>query len=74
MQQKFEGSSSAMEAEGVSVLLRRSVERLNLRYTKVISDGDSKSVKCLNEQKLYGPDVEIKKYECVGHIQKRLGK
>lgn len=28
----------------------------------------------LNEEHPYGPGVEIIKHECVGHVQKRLGK
>lgn len=37
----FDGSSPAMEAEGTSRLWARSVEKLKLRYTCIISDGDS---------------------------------
>ena len=37
----FSGSSPAMEAEGASILWVRSVERNKLRYTVVISDGDT---------------------------------
>lgn len=67
------GSSPAMEMEGAFVLWNRSVERLNLRYVNVISDGDSKTVAALNVAKPYGEDVQIVKYECVGHVQKRVG-
>ena len=63
-----------MEAAGALVLWKRSVERLNLRYVNVISDGDSKSIKALQEAQPYGEDVRIEKYECVGHVQKRVGK
>lgn len=44
------------------------------RYTSVISDGDSKTIQHLNEVQPYGEDVTIVKHECVGHVQKRLGK
>ena len=36
-----------------------------------MSDGD---IHHLNEVKPYGDDVVIKKHECVGHVQKRVGK
>lgn len=39
----FTGSSPAMEAEGATVLWNRSVERHNIRYKWMVSDGDSKA-------------------------------
>ncbi len=67
------GSSVVMEVAGALVLWKRSVERLNLRYVNVISDGDSKSIKALQKAEPYGEDVRIEKYECVEHVQKRVG-
>ena len=55
----FSGSSPAMEAEGVSILWGRSVEKNRLRYTTVISDGDAKSILRLNNEHPYGSDVVI---------------
>lgn len=66
------GSSPAMEANGALRIWKRSVEKHKLRYTVIISDGDSKTVKHLNDNIPYG-DTEIVKHECVGHVQKRLG-
>lgn len=37
-------------------------------------DGDSKTHKTLCDAKPYGQDVAIIKHECIGHIQKRMGK
>ena len=68
------GSSPAMECAGALILWKRSVETLCLRYTEVISDGDSKTIAVLNEHEPYGSGVVIEKHECVGHVQKRLGK
>lgn len=68
------GSSPAMEAEAALAIWKRSEDRLHLRFTQVISDGDSKTVAQLQEEKPYGENVTITKYECVGHIQKRVGK
>ena len=50
---------TAMEAEGTSRLFARSVQRLGIRYKRVISDGDSKSMVRVNSEQLYGSDVEI---------------
>ena len=70
----YSGSSPAMEAEGALRIWKRSVELLKLRYTTVISDGDSKTIKMLNDHKPYGEGITIEKHECVGHVQKRMGK
>ena len=67
-----EGSSGAMEAEAALVLWKRS-EKYGLRYTTMLSDGDSSTYKKLCDEKPYGGDIEIKKEECINHIGKRLG-
>ena len=67
-----EGSSPAMECQGVLRIWNRSVESRHLRYTQLISDGDCKSLATLNEHKPYGEDVKVEKHECVGHVQKRV--
>ena len=53
-----DGSTPAMEASGVVTCFNRSVERYGLRYTEYLGDGDSKGYKS----------------ECIGHIQKRVGR
>ena len=68
----YHGSSPAMEATGALRIWQQSAEKHNLRYTVVISDGDSKTLKDLNDNSPYG-EIEIIKHECVGHVQKRLG-
>ena len=67
------GSSSAMESSGVLKLFRRSEKKNNLRYTTYLGDGDSSSYASVVAAKPYGHNVEIKKAECIGHIQKRVG-
>ena len=64
-------SSPAMEGAAAKELFTRSVDLYKLRYSTVISDGDTKTVTMLNNEKVYG-DVEIVKHECVGHVQKRV--
>ena len=71
-QVNFHGSSGAMDAAGCVSFFKRSVDRSGLRYTHFLGDGDSKAFKQLKEEKVYGENV-IKKLECVGHIQKRMG-
>ena len=61
-----------VEATGALKIWQRSVQKHNLRYMVIILDGDTKTVKHLNEHKPYG-DLEIVKHECVGHVQKWLG-
>ena len=68
----YHGSSLSMEATGALKIWKQYVQKHNLRYMVIISDGDTKIVKHLNEHKPYG-DLEIVKHECVGHVQKRLG-
>ncbi|GFT70683.1 uncharacterized protein TNCV_1784111 [Trichonephila clavipes] len=48
-------------------------EACGFRYTTLLSDGDAKTHKFLNSLKIYGPDVEILKEECINHVSKRLG-
>ena len=66
----FTGSSGAMESVGAKRVFERSVETHNLRYIEFLGDGDSKSF--LTVKDTY-PGVQVKKLECVGHYQKRLG-
>lgn len=61
------GSSGSMEQEGALKIFEQSEENLHVRYTSVISGGDSKTVAMLNEKNLMG----IEKFECVGHAQKQ---
>lgn len=67
----FVGSSPAMEPEGAVVLWGRSVETHNIRYKWMVSDGDSKAFSSVED--VYG-DVKVEKLDCVGHVQKRMGK
>ena len=63
-----------MEMEGAAVLWGKSIEKHNFRYTYVVSDGDSKAYAKVFEMNVYGEDVQIKKLDCVGHVQKCMGK
>lgn len=61
-----------MEPVGTLRIWQRSVSKLGLRYTAVISDGDSKSFAVVLDAKPYN-DTPIIKHECVGHVQKQVG-
>ena len=71
----FEGSSGEMEVKGAMDIFSRSIESRNLKYTTFVGDGDSgcfgKVQECLKEK--YGSSYIIRKEECVGHLQKRIG-
>ena len=67
----FERSLPAMEAEGAVVPWERSISRHNLRYRWMVSDGDSKAHSSV--ENVY-TDCKVQKPDCVGHVQKRMGK
>ncbi|GFV77451.1 uncharacterized protein TNCV_1069801 [Trichonephila clavipes] len=66
------GSSCAMEQEAALKLWQRS-EDSGFRYTTLLSDGDAKTYQYLNTKEVYGPEIKIKKEECINHVSKRLG-
>ena len=55
-------------------MFKRSLD-FSLRYTSLVSDGDSKTMSMLQKELPYGtdPDHQVKKLNCVGHVQKRMG-
>lgn len=71
-QKNFSGSSNSMEMHAASILWKRSIKVAKMRYTSMLSDGDSKTFLFLNEQKVYG-HTPIMKEECINHVSKRLG-
>ncbi|GBN83405.1 hypothetical protein AVEN_238151-1 [Araneus ventricosus] len=64
------GSSGSMKVKAAIKLWERS-ESIGFRYTSLLSDGDSKAFLELNERKIYGSQVEIKKEECINYVSKR---
>ncbi|GFS80861.1 uncharacterized protein TNCV_126221 [Trichonephila clavipes] len=66
------GSSCVMEQEAALNLWQRS-EDSDFRYTTLLSDGDEKTYQYLNTKEVYGPEIKIKKEECINHVSKRLG-
>ena len=61
-----------MEATAAVEIFTTSVSSRKLKYTTFVGDGDSSSygrVKEAQEEK-FGSDYQIRKEECVGHVQK----
>jgi hypothetical protein len=69
------GSSEEMEAVAAVAIFSRSINTRQLKYTTFVGDGDSSSFGRVKEalEREFGVAYEIKKEECVGHVQKRLG-
>ncbi|KYN09153.1 hypothetical protein ALC57_18735 [Trachymyrmex cornetzi] len=68
-----EGSSGKMEVDSIIEMFKRSVKKYKVRYLNYIGDSDSKTYSGIIKAAPYGDDVLIKKKECVGHVQKRMG-
>ena len=70
-----EGSAGAMEPAGVKEIYTRSEAKHHLQYTGYLGDGDSKSYSKIAaaDPPIYA-GKEIKKLECCGHVQKRMGR
>lgn len=60
-----------MEPQGTFQLFKVSLD-YNVRYTKLISDSDSKTYALLLEEKHCGSTL-VERCDCVGHVQKRMG-
>ena len=69
------GPSDSMETEGAVEMFLRSIDTRSLRYATFVGDGDTDCFGNVAEacSKKYGDQYVVKKEECVGHIQKRLG-
>lgn len=68
----FKSSSKAMEQEAAKRMWARSVSRHQLRYTEMLSDGDSAAFKEVVSLNPY-PGHDIVKLECINHAHKRMG-
>ena len=59
-----------MEAECGKRIFEHSIKKHKSRYVQFLGDGDTKSYVNVKDTQ---PCIEIKKLECVGHHQKRIG-
>jgi len=54
-------------------LFKRSLEKYKVRFRNYIADGESKIYSGILKAAPYG-ETEVTKKECIGHVQKRMGK
>ena len=66
----YKGSAGGMEPEGARRIFSRSLKRHKVRYTDLYGDGDSKSHEIVKN--IYR-GIIVRKLQCVGHVQKRVG-
>ncbi|GFX29890.1 uncharacterized protein TNCV_4750181 [Trichonephila clavipes] len=66
----FQGSALKMEAVGATRIFQRSIVQRGLKYAHYYGDGNSKGF--ISVKDTYGKD-SVTKYECIGHVQKRVG-
>ena len=66
------GSAPAMEMKGTIKIFERSVKKNKMRYMNFYGDGDTKSFTAI--ENIYPDYRKVQKFECVGHVQKRMGK
>ena len=52
----------------------RSTEKHSSRYVDFVGDGNCSSHRDGVKSKRYGDEVALRRVECVGHIQKRMGR
>ncbi|XP_040074766.2 uncharacterized protein LOC120846929 [Ixodes scapularis] len=72
-QRNVECSSHAMETEAaVRIWQRTPSYKTPLRFTKFLSDGDSKAFTAVSEADVYD-GAAIEKEDCTNHVAKRLG-
>ncbi|GFU85425.1 uncharacterized protein TNCV_2387291 [Trichonephila clavipes] len=66
----FHGSALKVEAVGATRIFQRSIVKRGLKYAHYYGDGDSKGF--ISVKDIYGKE-SVTKYECIGHVQKRVG-
>lgn len=64
----WKGTSTAMETSIILEGFKKSVEMHQLKYVKLIGDGDSSVYKKICLDKPYGSSVTIQKIECTNHL------
>ena len=59
-----------MEKDVTVKMFKRSIDRQKMRYMNFYGDGDTKSFYAI--ENIY-PERKVRRYECVGHVQKKNG-
>ena len=60
-----------IKVESAKLMFSRSIRKYGLRYTGVLSDGDSSMFTGLSRAQIYG-ETQIIKHECINHVSKRM--
>ena len=60
-----------MESVGATRIFMISENKNGHHYINYLGNGDLASYKTVKDAQPYGPDIEINKLECIGHVQKR---
>ena len=60
-----------MEKMGAEKIFKQLVTQHSLYYTSFYGDGHSKAFPAVENAS--SPEKPVKKYECIGHYQKRVG-
>ena len=60
-----------MEKEGSVNIFNRSINKNKMRYINFYGDRDTKSFASI--ENIYA-GIKVTKFECIGHVQKRMGK
>jgi len=63
-----EGSAGKMEVDAATKMFARADEKNGVSYINYVGDGDCKTFKAIVEQ-----NPNVKKKECIDHVQKRMG-
>ncbi|CAN8002053.1 unnamed protein product [Ixodes hexagonus] len=71
-QKNSDCKAGRMEVEEALTMFRRSLAKHELRYTTILSDGDSRTFHALTEEEVYGY-VTVQKKDCLNHVHKRMG-
>lgn len=66
------GSSGKMEVDAILEMFKRSETLHDVKYANYIGDGDSKTYSAIKNADPY-ENLVVKKKECIGHVQKRMG-
>jgi hypothetical protein len=72
-QKNHSGSAAMMEVVGMQRIFHRSPILHDVRYAQYIGDGDCKTFNSILQSEPYGKKFLVRKIECIGHVQKRIG-
>jgi len=62
-----------MQVEAIKEMFLRSEEKFGVKYSDYIGDGNLKTFKAILDVQPYGEECIVRKSECIGHVQKRMG-